>query len=118
MSDVTVVQTPKGHTTIHYKGKMLATISGAGITREDRLKYAKIMAESLESHDTKEAHSDHVRPTTFDGIISEMREHIAMKMSDAWYTQDEWRNLCDRLEAAVNSERKSAERKGDDDGNK
>jgi hypothetical protein len=38
-----------------------------------------------------------------------MREHIAMKMSDAWYTQDEWRNLCDRLEEAVNNERKALE---------
>lgn len=55
MSDVTVVQTPKGHTTIHYKGKMLATISGAGITREDRIKYAKIMASSLEHHNSNTA---------------------------------------------------------------
>lgn len=56
---------------------------------------------------TKEAHSEHSRPTTFAGIIAEMREHIAMKMSDAWYTQDEWRNLCNRLEAAVNNEKKA-----------
>jgi hypothetical protein len=29
-----------------------------------------------------------------------MRRRIAVKMSDAWYTQEEWRKLCDRLEAA------------------
>jgi hypothetical protein len=33
-------------------------------------------------------------------IIAEMRRRIAVKMSDAWYTQEEWRKLCDRLEAA------------------
>lgn len=38
-------------------------------------------------------------------IIAEMRRRIAMKMSDAWYTQEEWRKLCDRLEAACKRER-------------
>lgn len=37
---------------------------------------------------------------TIADIIAEMRRRIAVKMSDAWYTQEEWRNLCDRLEAA------------------
>lgn len=38
-------------------------------------------------------------------IIAEMRRRIAVKMSDAWYTQEEWRKLCDRLEAAWKRER-------------
>jgi mRNA-degrading endonuclease YafQ of YafQ-DinJ toxin-antitoxin module len=38
-------------------------------------------------------------------IIAEMRRRIAVKMSDAWYTQEEWRKLCDRLEAAHRRER-------------
>ena len=37
-------------------------------------------------------------------IIAEMRRRIAVKMSDAWYTQEEWRKLCDRLEAAIRRE--------------
>lgn len=41
---------------------------------------------------------------TIEDIIAEMRRCIAVKMSDAWYTQEEWRKLCDRLEAAYKRE--------------
>lgn len=37
---------------------------------------------------------------SIESILAEMRSRIAVKMGDAWYTQQEWRNLCDRLEAA------------------
>lgn len=40
-------QTPKGHTTIYCGGDLLATISGAGRTREERMRLAKIMAASM-----------------------------------------------------------------------
>jgi hypothetical protein len=46
--------------------------------------------------------------TTTD-IIAEMRRRIAVKMSDAWYTQEEWRKLCDRLEAAWKREKAAIE---------
>lgn len=40
-----------------------------------------------------------------DDILAEMRRRIAVKMGDAWYTQDEWRSLCERLDAALERER-------------
>ncbi len=43
-------------------------------------------------------------------IIAEMRRRIAVKMSDAWYTQEEWAKLCDRLEAAVSCLRNALDR--------
>ena len=46
---------------------------------------------------------------TIADIIAEMRRRIAVKMSDAWYTQEEWRKLCDRLEAAWKRERAKIE---------
>lgn len=46
---------------------------------------------------------------TIADIIAEMRRRIAVKMSDAWYTQEEWRKLCDRLEAAWKREKAAIE---------
>ena len=40
-------QTPKGHTTVCCDGKILATISGAGRTREERMRLAKMIAASM-----------------------------------------------------------------------
>ena len=54
---------------------------------------------------------------TIADIIAEMRRRIAVKMSDAWYTQEEWRKLCDRLEAAWKREMsKNASKNGVDFG--
>jgi len=46
---------------------------------------------------------------SIESIVAEMRRRIAVKMSDAWYTQVEWRNLCDRIEAAWKREREASE---------
>lgn len=47
------------------------------------------------------------RQETVEDIVAKMRQRIAVKMSDAWYTQAEWRNLCDRIEAAIERDRTS-----------
>jgi hypothetical protein len=40
-------QTPKGHTTVYCGKDLLATISGSGRTREERMRLAKIIAASV-----------------------------------------------------------------------
>jgi hypothetical protein len=40
-------QTPKGHTTVYLDGVLLATISGAGRTKEVRMRMARLIAASM-----------------------------------------------------------------------
>lgn len=40
-------QTPKGHTTVYLDGVLLATISGAGRTKEVRMQMARLIAASM-----------------------------------------------------------------------
>lgn len=40
-------QTTKGHTTVYCDGKLLATISGAGRTMENRMRLAQMIAASM-----------------------------------------------------------------------
>ena len=41
-------QTPKGHTTVYLDGVLLATISGAGRTKEVRMRIARLIAASMD----------------------------------------------------------------------
>ena len=51
-------QTPKGHTTVYCDGELLATISGAGRTREERMRLAKMIAASMNMCDYVPCGSD------------------------------------------------------------
>ena len=51
-------QTPKGHTTVYLDGVLLATISGAGRTREERMRLAKMIAASMNMCDYVPCGSD------------------------------------------------------------
>lgn len=44
---------------------------------------------------------------TIDDIEAEMRSHESGSAESAWYTREKWRNLCDRIHAAVARERAS-----------
>ena len=45
---------------------------------------------------------------TLADILAEMRTHGRGKVEDAWYTPDDWRDLCDRIEAAAERDKRDA----------
>lgn len=68
-------QTPKGHTTVYVDGELLATISGAGRTREERMRLARLVAASMNMCGYIPCGSD----------LSSLESHAKYMMSSSMY---------------------------------